>query len=155
MKPICIITKTVPIPSEVFMANNSEVYEAIDAATEALEKLQSARKRLKSAERWGVFDIMGGGFFSTLIKRRKMLNAQRDMDEARIALENFRDQLDDVFDLDLKLDDFLSFSDYFFEGLVFADVVVQGRISEAISKVDRNIRVIEKIKKQLQDLLNE
>ena len=91
----------------------------------------------------------------TMIKRRKMLNAQRDMDSARIALENFRDELDDVFDLNLQLDDFLSFSDYFFDGFVFADVVVQGRISEAVSKVDRNIRTVENIRKQLQDLLNE
>ena len=136
------------------MNNSSEVYEAIDAATEALNHLYAAKDKMKSAQRWGILDIMGGGFISTLVKRKKMQRAQIEAEQAQIAIANFKDQLDDVFDLDLKLDDFLSFSDYFFEGLFFGDVVVQGRINEALNKLTRTIDIIERIKRQLQDLLN-
>lgn len=136
------------------MNNSSEVYEAIDAATEALDHLYAAKEKMRSAQRWGILDIMGGGFLSTLVKRKKMQKAQREAELAQAAIENFRDQLDDVFDLDLKLDDFLSFSDYFFEGLFFGDIVVQRRIADALDKIRRTIEVIERIRKQLQDLLN-
>ena len=109
---------------------------------------------MNSAQRWGILDIMCGGFISTLVKRKKMQGAQIEAEQAQIAIANFKDQLDDVFDLDLKLDDFLSFSDYFFEGLFFGDMVVQGRINEALNKLTRTIDIIERIKRQLQDLLN-
>lgn len=132
----------------------SEVYEAIDAATEALDRLHEARSTLSSARNWGFFDMVGGGLLATVVKRKKMQEAQRQMDAARLALENFKDELDDVFDLDLKMDDFVSFADLFLDNFFFGDILVQGRIADAMSKTDRVISAVEKIKKQLQDILN-
>ncbi|MBR5755389.1 MAG: hypothetical protein IKX97_06200 [Erysipelotrichaceae bacterium] len=133
---------------------DSEVYEAIDAATEALDRLHEARDTLSSARNWGLFDMVGGGLLATVVKRKKMLAAQKQMDAARQALENFKDELDDVFDLDLKMDDFVSFADLFLDNFFFGDIVVQGRISEALNKTDRVIKAVERIRKQLQDILN-
>ena len=83
-----------------------------------------------------------------------MQRAQREAEQAQIAIANFRDQLDDVFDLNLRMDDIMSFSDYFFEGLFFGDIAVQSRINEALNKITHTIDIIERIKRQLQDLLN-
>ena len=133
---------------------DSEVYEAIDAANEALNNLYAAKEMLSSARNWGLFDMLGGGMISTFIKRKKMANAQKLMDNAKQSLENFKDELDDVFELNLKMDDFISFADIFFDGWLFGDWMVQGRINEAMDKINKLIYTIENIRKQLQEISN-
>ena len=59
-----------------------EMKEAIDAGERALSSLGSAQEKLNSAGNWGIFDILGGGLFSTMIKRSKMDDAQRLIEEA-------------------------------------------------------------------------
>lgn len=133
---------------------DSEVFEAIDAANDALSNLYAAKEMLSSARNWGLFDIMGGGFLSTMIKRKKMNNAQQLMNNAKKSIEKFKDELDDVFELDLKMDDFVSFADVFFDGWFFGDFMVQGRINDAMDKINKIIFAVETIKKQLQEILN-
>ena len=46
-----------------------EVQEAISAADDAIRHLEDAERELKSARNWGIYDILGGGLISSLIKR--------------------------------------------------------------------------------------
>ena len=48
-----------------------EISEAIVAADAALEYLKKADQYLDTAKGWGVVDIIGGGFFSTMRKRNR------------------------------------------------------------------------------------
>ena len=136
----------------------TELREALYAANEALEDLYCARDHLRSARNWGIFDIFGGGFIATLIKRRKMDNARHLMDDARDSLMKLRDELydiDELTDLDLNMDDFVSFSDYFFDGFFFSDIMVQGRINDARSKLEDTLDVVERIRDELAERLNQ
>ena len=49
-----------------------EKREAIDAGNRALRSLRTARENLNSAKNWGLVDMFGGGFFSTMLKHSKM-----------------------------------------------------------------------------------
>ena len=49
-----------------------EKREAIAAGYRALNSLRTAQNDLNSAKSWGLWDMFGGGFFSTMIKRSKM-----------------------------------------------------------------------------------
>ena len=49
-----------------------EIQEAIDAADNALDHLERAKRMLSSASGWGLFDTLGGGFISGLIKHSKI-----------------------------------------------------------------------------------
>ena len=128
-----------------------ETQEAIYAGERALQSLYAAQSELSSARNWGIFDIMGGGFISSLVKHSKMEKAQGYMEQARFDLNAFSRELQDVnmaVNLNIDTHDFLTFADWFFDGFV-ADWLVQNRINETRSQVDEAIRRVEYIVQQL------
>ncbi|MEG1471257.1 MAG: hypothetical protein RSD76_02330, partial [Clostridia bacterium] len=98
---------------------------------------------------------LGGGFFSTLMKRGKMGNAEQEMMQARQAMRSFAAELRDVQNaakLHIELNDFVGFADYFFDGMI-ADWMVQSRIGAAKEQVAEAIRKVQKVRNDLQGLL--
>jgi hypothetical protein len=76
-----------------------------------------------------------------------MNNAQRYMEQAKYDLSRFGKELNDVnmiCDLNLDVGGFLSFADFFFDGVV-ADWLVQDRINEARRQVDDAIWRVQEI----------
>ena len=115
-----------------------EKREAIEAGRRALNSLSAAKENLNSAKNWGLVDMFGGGFFSTMLKHSKMDHAKQNMDQAKYDLRNFSRELNDVnmaCDLHIDTGDFLSFADYFFDGFV-VDWMVQDRINTAKRQVE-------------------
>ena len=98
--------------------------------------MHNAESDLKSAGGWGIFDILGGGMITSMIKHSNMNSAQKHMNEARYALQRFSKELRDV---DEDLD--------FHNGII--DFMVQSKIEEAKKQVQRAIRRVEEIKDQL------
>ncbi|MBE6989971.1 MAG: hypothetical protein E7426_04410 [Ruminococcaceae bacterium] len=120
-----------------------ERQEAVEAGERALQSLYAARDSLQSARNWGVWDIIGGGLISTMVKRGHMNDARDAMAQAEQDLTRFQQELADVGEyLQLETDDFLAFADYFFDG-IFVDLVVQSRIKEAQAQVDTVIDRVE------------
>ena len=98
-----------------------EIHEAIAAADDALYALERAQKSLSSAGTWGIFDMLGGGFFTSIFKHGKLDQAQAELEEARAALHRFSSELADVdreVDLQIDIGEFLRFADFFFDGFV-------------------------------------
>lgn len=112
----------------------------------------NAKENLNSAKNWGLVDMFGGGFFTTMLKHSKMDQAKRNMEQAKYDLRSFSRELNDVnmaCNLNINTGDFLSFADYFFDGFV-VDWVVQDRINNAKRQVEEAIRRTESIVSQLQ-----
>ena len=125
--------------------------EAMDAGERALSSLRNAQEKLNSAGNWGLFDMFGGGLFSTIMKRSKMDDAQQLMEAAKSDLKRFQRELKDVnipLDLRMEVGSFLSFADFFFDGFV-ADYLVQSKISEAKEQVSDAIIRVEQILNEL------
>ena len=98
-----------------------EKREAIEAGQRALSSLRTAKENLNSAKNWGLVDMFGGGFFSTMLKHSKMDQARQNMEQAKYDLRNFSRELNDVnmaCNLNINTGDFLSFADYFFDCLL-------------------------------------
>jgi hypothetical protein len=124
-----------------------EKREAIDAGYRALQSLNNAKAELNSARNWGLVDLFDGGTLTGLFKYSKMNNAQRYMEQAKYDLSSFGKELNDVnmvCDLNLDVGGFLSFADFFFDGVV-ADWLVQDRINEARRQVDDAIWRVQEI----------
>lgn len=124
-----------------------EKKEAVAAGRRALESLRAAQRELDSAKNWGLVDMFGGGFFSSMIKRGKMNNAEQYMQQAKYDLRSFSKELrdvDQVMDLHINTDDFLSFADWFFDGFA-VDWMVQSRINQAKEQVEEAIYRVERI----------
>ena len=132
-----------------------EIHEAIAAADDALYALERAQKSLSSAGTWGIFDMLGGGFFTSIFKHGKLDQAQAELEEARAALHRFSSELADVdreVDLQIDIGEFLRFADFFFDGFV-ADWMVQSKIRNAERQVKQAIYKVENIRRQLWSML--
>lgn len=128
-----------------------EMQEAIQAGERALSSLRTAQSQLKSAGNWGLFDMFGGGLFSSMIKHSKINDASRYMEDAKRDLLIFQRELKDVnvpMNLRMEVGSFLSFADFFFDGFL-ADYLVQSKISEAREQVDDAIHMVENILRDL------
>ena len=131
---------------------NNEIREAIRAGERALDSLQEANRQLNSAGNWGLVDIFGGNTISGLMKHMKVNNASRCVDDARRDVATFRDELGDIRDvenLNIDIDGFLAFADFFFDGFV-ADIFVQSKIRKGQQQVGEAIRRVEDILSTLQ-----
>lgn len=135
------------------MTNNvnlaKEVQEARYAGLRALDSLRAAQKALESARGWGIFDILGGGTISTLVKHSKLDRAREHIENAQYALKKFRRELADVNLPDVRIDGLLTFADFIFDGF-FADLLVQQRINEARRQIERTCRQVEDILRRLE-----
>lgn len=133
------------------MNNVMEIREAIAAGERALSSLYVAQDKLKSARGWGLFDLFGGGLLSDMMKHSRLNEASRCMEDAKYQLKVFQKELSDVngnFNLRLDIGGFLSFADFFFDGLV-ADYLVQSKIADARRQVDNAIEKVSGILNEL------
>ena len=130
---------------------SKEIGEAISAADRALYALTEAKTYLDKARGWGMWDILGGGFFSTFMKHARMNDAEDAIAEAKRAVADFSRELRDVEDLscmNINTGDFLSFADYFWDGAI-ADLMMQSRINKSRRQVDEAISRIRDIRNRL------
>lgn len=124
---------------------DKEINEAIDSGERALASLKTAQEKLNSARNWGIFDMLGGGLLADIMKHSKMNDASAYMEEAKRDLLVFQKELQDVqetIDLKVDVDGFLTFADFFFDGIIM-DYMVQSKIAEARKQIEQAIPLVE------------
>ncbi len=124
-----------------------EIREAVRAGEKALTSLYLARNSLLSARGWGIWDMVGGGFVTSLVKHSKIREASSHLESARTNLKIFQRELKDIpdfGDLGIDIGGFLSFADCFLDGIV-ADYLVQRKIDNAKRQVEDGIRKTESL----------
>ena len=122
-----------------------EIQEAIVAGQRALTALNDVEGSLKTAQGMGIWDILGGGFISGMLKHSNLDKANAKMEIAKRELENFSKEVRDV-NLPITFDGFTKFFDYFCDGIL-VDALVQVRMSESAKEIRR-------IKTEVQNTLN-
>lgn len=127
---------------------NREIREAMEAGARALNSLRQAQNHLETARGWGLIDLFGGGWLTTLIKHSKLDDAQNCLRQAQYDLQAFSRELRGVSLPELELDGFLTFADYFFDGFL-ADYMVQRRINEARGQIAHAAAQVEDILRAL------
>lgn len=122
-----------------------EIREAIAAGRSALGIADGVLSELEDANGWNTWDILGGdGIITHAAKHSHLDEAQEKVEQLQGKLRQFKTELADInihADMQVSVDGFLRFADYFFDGL-FADWAVGDRISEsyaAVEKVERQI----------------
>lgn len=129
-----------------------EINEAISAGKQLLIGLERVKKHLDSAGNWGVADMLGGGMLVTMAKHSKISDAKQEVNRVQVLLRNFQRELQDLggkIDINLEIGSFLTFADYFFDGL-FADWAVQSKINDAKNKVSSAIGSVSHIVTRLE-----
>ena len=137
--------------------DKKEIREAILAGEAALDSLEKAAEKLQSAKNWGLFDMLGGGMFSSFVKHSRIDEASGYMEEAKRKLAAFERELRDISvpaDFSLELEGYLKAMDIFLDN-VFVDVMVQSRLSSAAGERERTRSDVRGILTKLYPLLGE
>lgn len=114
-----------------------EIDEAIHAGERALDSLREAKNQLNSARNWGIYDMIGGGLISSMIKHSKIDQANEWMDQANRDLRCFAKELRDVDGEDLQIDtgSLVTMLDIFCDNF-FSDLLVQQKINDGRARID-------------------
>ena len=131
-----------------------EIREAMSAGRNALRAADEVLSELKSAQDWNTWDMFGGGGIIThMAKHGHLDDAQANVMALQSMLRKFKTELADIniqANMQVSVDGFLRFADYFFDGL-FADWAVGDRISQSQSSV---MSVCHKIEQAMTKLAN-
>jgi len=115
-----------------------EIREAISAGHSARGTAERILSALDSASGWNTWDLVGGGGIITHMAKHSHLDeAQELVSELQHDLRRFKTELADIHisaELQISIDGFLRFADYFFDGL-FSDWAVGNRIDQSRSAV--------------------
>lgn len=132
-----------------------EIKEAISAGTKAKKIAEQVLSELDDAEGWGTWDLLGGGLISDLAKHSSLDEAQDEIEHLQVQLRRFKTELADVTiraEMQVNIDGFLRFADYFFDGL-FADWAVLDKIEESQAEVKSVISQIQAVLDKLASML--
>ena len=119
-------------------AQKREIKEAISAGYSARSTADHILSELEDADDWNTWDMFGGGGIITHMAKHSHLDEAQDLvSELQSKLRRFKTELADIqisANMQVNVDGFLRFADYFFDGL-FADWAVGNRISQSHSSV--------------------
>lgn len=116
-----------------------ELTEAVQAGEGALQTVRQILSSLDSAKSWGTWDLVGGGLITDLAKHSHLDDAQAMVERLQAQLRRFQSELSDVqvrCDMQLNVEGFLRFADFFFDGLLSSWTVLD-QIGSAQSQVQR------------------
>lgn len=132
-----------------------EIKEAISAGRNASSTADRVLSKLKSAEGWNNWDMIGGGGIVTHMAKHSHLDDAQDMIcDLHSALRRFKTELTDIritASVQVNVEGFLRFADYCFDGLI-ADWTVGSKISQSISSVRNTKSQITKALGKLKEL---
>jgi hypothetical protein len=133
------------------LADRKELWEAVSAGQAVLTTLDGVINSLNSAERWGNWDMLGGGMLADLAKHSKIDEARDQVHQAQELLRRFQGELADIQSAESFLIDISSFDtfvDFFLDGLI-VDWIVQSKIQNSL---ERTNQVRQRVKAVLQGL---
>ena len=117
----------------------TEINEAIEAGQDAQMRLRRIQETLRSAKGWGIYDLLGGGLISGMMKRIRMEKAQQQIEELRGSLERFNSELKDVqvqCNTSAELSAWLSITDLVLDDPL-SDWLSLSEIKDAKAEIDR------------------
>lgn len=131
-----------------------EINEAIQAGQSALNAICEAERHLGNARGLGIWDMLGGGLISGLIKHSQIDEAQECVNRAQAALQRFQKELQDVdmnFNYGVRFDGVTKAIDLIFDNFL-VDALIQFRIRETQENLKQSRYQVEQALNQLQQM---
>lgn len=132
-----------------------EVTEAIQAGEKANEIAMQVLSKLKDADSWAIYDMVGGGFIADMAKYSALDEAEQLVQQLQAQLDSFKTELTDVtiqVDIQISIDSMLKTADYFFDN-IFTDFTVRSRIEVSTAQVQDTLQQINKLLSYLDSFL--
>ena len=125
----------------------------MQAASRAEATVETLLDSLKNAKGWSTWDAVGGGLETDFIKYRKMENAQSIADTLSSQLSALRDELSDLDNagaLEIRVEGFVRFADWFFDDFISA-WCVRSKICDSIDQAEAVKYRLEQLNSRLQE----
>lgn len=136
-----------------------EIYEAIEAGQAAKRTLVEAASELNKAHDYSTWDtFLGGGVYATHIKHEKLRVSNTYLHKSQRDLQKFQNELLDLKGIEFRslnvdVDGFVTFSDYFFDD-VFSAWSVHSKLNTSRQQVRQVIDDISNALLKLQSQYN-
>lgn len=133
-----------------------EIGEASVVGQRAYQEAEEINDELDSAESWGTWDVFGGGLITDLEKHSHLDEAQSKINHLQTLLSKFKTELADVSisaDMQVQIDGFLKFADYFWDGL-FTDWTVLDSIHSSQEQMNQVTNMISETLEHLEKKRN-
>ena len=136
MPLLIFITLRFNMKLEVFNTKNNinSNSHVIELGQRALDSLNFARKHLKSASRFGLFDSLGGSIFMSLGKYQKIQGFKTEFQLACDDLKAFENELLNIhydFDINIDINNLTYIMDIFTDNII-TDLIVYKKINNAL-----------------------
>ena len=133
-----------------------EIDEAIAAGNRAMNCAEDVMDSLTRAGNWSTFDMFSDGIIADIAKHGHLDEAQRRIEYLQVELRRFKTELADVgsihADIQISIDGFLRFADYFFDNL-FTDWAVRDKIAQSQNQVNHTMREIHGVLARLNQMM--
>ncbi|MBR3840678.1 MAG: hypothetical protein IKM20_06045 [Erysipelotrichales bacterium] len=131
---------------------STKYIEAIIICEELETVLDEALKELKKASNWGIVDLLGGGFITSLIKRDKLKNTSNKLYRIKRLLNDLAEEMNTYstdFGLDFEIDDLIGVTDIWVDNF-FSDFAMQAKIEKTYNTLvdiyNENQRLLKRLK---------
>lgn len=114
--------------------------------------LEEAKKKLEDAKYLGIWDILGGGALSSMLKHNRLEEAQESLELAGKKVKMFEKELADISvnaEIHVEMQSFEKFADIFFDNIL-SDWAMQEKITRASKQVDEALERIRQLLLSLQ-----
>ena len=116
------------------LRDEKEIEEAELVGEELLKELNEAERSLNSAKNWGIYDIVGGGFFSSIMKHDRIAETERSFKKIDSLISKFNKELGDISCERIKISATTITIDIFLDN-IFTDLSVQNKINNSLNNV--------------------
>lgn len=129
-----------------------EIKEAIQAGKKALATAERIAEFLNSAKGWSTWDMLGGGVLADFGKYKELDQVQELVEELQRELHGLKAELADAAiqpDIQVKIDGFLRFADYFFDG-IFTDLAAREQIQLSMEQAQKTAGQLQSVLARLE-----
>lgn len=138
-----------------FEFRQKEIDEALSACRKLIASLSNARDDLASAKSWGLFETLGEGLISDVVKEDQLKRVSQYILDSGDKAKRLTSELSDLkpyFDFEILEINALSNSYDIFFDQIFSDSAIQSQIDDAYLKICKNQALAESVHKKLDAL---
>jgi hypothetical protein len=138
-----------------FESRQKEIDEALIVCRKLIASLSSAKDDLASAKGWGMFETLGDGLISDIVKQDQLKRVSQYILDSSEKAKRLTSELSDLkpyFDFEIVEIDALSKTYDIFFDQIFLDSAIQRQIEDAYLKICKNQALAESVLKKLEAL---
>lgn len=132
-------------------SNLMELDRAIETGREVYYCLKRAEEKLHKASGWGAIDLIAANFITSSLKHRRIAEANREIEQARLCLQSLNRQLGKTVlpdNLNVHVNEISRIADVWFASRAM-DIYFQDKINDALDGIEKARDQVKQVVKEM------